>query len=153
MWNWARRLRRFARLVPSERRLVLRALAVHAGVRLKLWRHGLDIRQSMEPHGAHRQPGAGPDVEPKRLTQLVSSAIRQGPVAGNCLSESITICVLLRQAGHEGTLRIGARRSDTGLEAHAWVELNGAPLNDRVDIAERFTPFLGSLEPSQRWVG
>jgi hypothetical protein len=61
--------------------------------------------------------------------------------------------VLLRQAGHDGTLRIGARRSDAGLEAHAWVELNGAPLNDRVDIAERFTPFLGSLAPSQRWVG
>ena len=150
--SWRRRLTRFAKLPPFERRLVLRALILHAGVRLKLWRQGLGVGQSVASHLSEQDSAFAGDVDPRRLARLVSNAIREAPLRSNCLSESITVCLLLRQSGHDCTLRIGARRSTAGVEAHAWVEMNGVPLNDREDIAERFAPFPATSEPVLRWV-
>jgi len=44
--------------------------------------------------------------------------------------------------GH-GTLRIGVRADRGCVEAHAWVEWEGAPLNDRADIGEQFAVLQG----------
>jgi hypothetical protein len=43
----------------------------------------------------------------------------------NCLSEALTAWVLLSRAGREPTLRIGVTKGE-GIEAHAWVECDGA---------------------------
>lgn len=152
MLRWGRRLQRFARLPSSERRLVMHALVVHAHVRLKLWRHGVEASRSVESRFGQHRSSTVPDVEPYRLARLVSHAIREGPLRGNCLSESMTVSLLLLRSGHPCTMRIGARRCGAGMEAHAWVELNGVPLNESADIGERFIPFPASAEPVLRWV-
>jgi hypothetical protein len=42
-------------------------------------------------------------------------------------------------------------REDGELRAHAWVELNGVPLNDDHDVALRFPPFERDFcSPSER---
>src|SRR4029453_10349257 len=152
MLSWSRRVQRFVRLSRSERGVVLRALLWHAAVRLALWRRGLAASQSLESP-VRDQPSAGERaLSPERLARLVSAVIREGPIQGNCLSEAITLCLLLRRSGHDCALRIGARRSAAGVEAHAWVELNGVPLNESADISERFTPFPATSEPVLRWV-
>ncbi|MGH9383052.1 MAG: lasso peptide biosynthesis B2 protein [Vicinamibacterales bacterium] len=148
MRGWARRLQRFCRLPSAERRLVLRAVAVHAGVRLKLWRHGLQASDSLLSRLSREQPQMRYGLDPDRIARLVTSALRERPLRGNCLSESITLWLLLRRSGHDCFLRIGARRSTTGLEAHAWVEMDGVPLNDLADISQQFPPFPASSLPS-----
>jgi hypothetical protein len=42
-------------------------------------------------------------------------------------------------------LRIGVRLTPEGLVAHAWVESDGSPINDRVDIGSEYSAFEGPL--------
>jgi hypothetical protein len=44
-------------------------------------------------------------------------------------------------------LRIGVRLIEGRLEAHAWVEYQGKPINDTQDVSERFAAFDGPLSP------
>jgi hypothetical protein len=53
---------------------------------------------------------------------------------------------LLRERGVEARLRIGVRFIDRKLDAHAWVEWAGQPVNDRPDVAGTFTD-MGELVP------
>lgn len=91
--------------------------------------------------GPSRTAGVrAPTLPPERIAQLVALASRHGLARGNCLSQSLTLQRLL---GDDAAtqLRIGARRGPAGLEAHAWIEHEGRPLNDTADVAQRFTPF------------
>ncbi len=38
-------------------------------------------------------------------------------------------------------LRIGVRLDDAAFDAHAWVEVEGVPVNDKPDIARHFAAF------------
>lgn len=58
-----------------------------------------------------------------------------------CLHRSLTLWWLLRQQGIASELRIGVRMEQGRFEAHAWVERQGAALNDRADIGQDFAPF------------
>jgi hypothetical protein len=42
-------------------------------------------------------------------------------------------------------LRIGARRTGSGLEAHAWVELGSEIVNDAEDVRENYAAFEGPM--------
>jgi hypothetical protein len=73
-----------------------------------------------------------------RLTRLAS---RRGLVHGNCLSQSLTLWWLLCRAGIESQLRIGVRRNADKFLAHAWIELAGFPLNDRIEDVRQYVAF------------
>jgi len=60
---------------------------------------------------------------------------------------------LLRRHGVSAELRLGARKQSNRFEAHAWVELDGAILNDSAAGDVHFVPFEGpvsSLEAQAR---
>jgi Transglutaminase-like superfamily len=84
-----------------------------------------------------------------RLVQSIDIVDRAGwylPKLANCLRRSLTLWYLLRCQGIESDLRIGVRRSDAGeFQAHAWVEHNGAVLNDRQDIHTLYAAFEGGV--------
>lgn len=82
-----------------------------------------------------------------RVAELVDVASRQGPFRAPCLPRSLVLWGLLRKRGMDARLRIGVRRGPNGFDAHAWVEHDGAVLNDRPDVAERYKPFGRSIEP------
>jgi hypothetical protein len=42
-----------------------------------------------------------------------------------CLTEAAVAYTMLRRHGHDPRLRIGVRRGDSALDAHAWVECDG----------------------------
>lgn len=138
---WASRLHRFWRLSPRERLFILWVLTLHGCIRFQLRCHGLRVMDGFVLDLPHVAPQLPPDLP--RMVSIVRGTVSNGPLRGNCLSESLTLQHLLNRSGHACTLRIGARRSATGLEAHAWVELNGIPVNDGADVAERFPPFPG----------
>ena len=79
--------------------------------------------------------------EIRKTVRLVDAAGRHGPYRAKCLPESLTLWWLLRRQGIESQIRFGARKYAHRMEAHAWVEFEGVPLNDSADVRERFKPF------------
>jgi len=71
-----------------------------------------------------------------------------------CLRQSLVVWFLLRRRGLPAELRIGARKVEDRLEAHAWVESNGLCLDGTRELAEmgktpsRFTMFDSLIECS-----
>jgi hypothetical protein len=55
---------------------------------------------------------------------------------------------LLRRAGEASELRLGVRKVDGRLDAHAWIEHQGAALMEAGDVRERFAPFAESIVPA-----
>ncbi len=63
----------------------------------------------------------------------------------SCLPRSVTLQWLLRRRRMEADLRIGVRKVESGIEAHAWVEHRGRPLNDTSDVHRRYAAFDGAI--------
>ena len=82
----------------------------------------------------------------KALGEAVNIAARHTPFPVTCLTRSLLLGWLLRRRGVASDLRIGVRLTEGKLNAHAWVERNGMPVNDRPEAVSRFTSF-GDLVP------
>ena len=67
-------------------------------------------------------------AEAERLAQLASIAGRHGAWTNTCLRQALVVQWWLRREGLPAQLRIGAQRGEEGLQAHAWVELEGMAL-------------------------
>jgi hypothetical protein len=140
-------LRKFVRLTPGDRRLLLTAALVHGAIRLGLlllpFRTLLRLITSVT-----RAPARAEDDRSSSTTRVmwaVTAASRHTPTAGSCLSQALTAEVLLRRQGHPACLRVGVGRSEQGeFVAHAWVESRGQPLVEGSAI-DRYSP-LPSLE-------
>jgi hypothetical protein len=68
---------------------------------------------------------------PAAERRLVSSVIRLSAASGfdrDCLQRSLVLYRELSRAGADPTLVVGLRRTDRGLEGHAWVEADGVPV-------------------------
>jgi len=85
-----------------------------------------------------------PDIQ--ALGEAVNIAARHTPFPATCLTRSLLLGWLLRRRGVASSLRIGVRLPQGALDAHAWVECAGVPVNDRSDIAAQFASF-GDLVP------
>lgn len=79
--------------------------------------------------------------EIKTFAHWVNVAARRSPFRAACLTRSLLLEWLLRRRGVPGQLRIGVRLDGAALDAHAWVEVEGVPVNDKPDIAQHFAPF------------
>ena len=75
-----------------------------------------------------------------RLAWCVDAAANNHLFPMQCLERSLTRQRMLRKRGVEAELKIGLQKQDTGIEAHAWLELTGKPLNEPEAIGERFLP-------------
>ena len=62
-----------------------------------------------------------------------------GPVT--CLTRSLLLRWLLRRYGTTSDLCIGVRLEQGEFAAHAWVEKDGIPLNDRPEFVARYAIF------------
>ena len=105
---------------------------------------GLNQGAAMAPHSSALKS----DLDQARATaRLVQAAACYGLFQLNCLPQSLVLWWLLRRQGLAGELRIGVKPEASGLEAHAWVEFQGQPLNDGADVARRFAPFPQEIIP------
>lgn len=83
----------------------------------------------------------GPSVlSPQRIAQLVHAASREGTGTGACLERALALWWILRRRRLPAELRIGARLQAGRFEAHAWVQLDGAVLNDDEALLQ-YAPF------------
>jgi hypothetical protein len=93
-----------------------------------------------------RHPASPEPTDVKDAARLVSIAARRGPWRSQCLTTALTLQWLLARRGIATDLRLGVRRKDGRMEAHAWVEYEGMALIETAGVHERF----GAFDPIPR---
>ena len=78
----------------------------------------------------------------RRLAGLVSTAARHHLYPMTCLRRSLVLQRMLRQEGFAAELCIGVRKEDGGLQAHAWVEVDGEPVGESERVTEAYQQML-----------
>lgn len=129
------RIRKYFALTPVERALVRRSLVLLPVVTLLLRACGMERTcmwlRRLAP------PAAGVPLSPDKTAFLVGAAASN--LRTRCLPRSLVLLHFLRAHGSRAEVRLGvAKLADGSLSAHAWVELDGVPLNDGPDVAERY---------------
>ncbi len=142
-------LRKFLELSPEDRVLFLKLWSllplVAASLRLLDYPRTLRLLSRWSPAAPPRVDLPEDSMSyALRLGRLARMAGRYVPTNGSCLRQSLLVWWLLRRKGMPAELRIGVRTQE-GFTAHAWVEVDGQPVNDAPDVAERFAPFDGFL--------
>lgn len=75
------------------------------------------------------RPTSAQDLgEAESLARLAGIAGRRGPVSVSCLRQALVVRAWLRRRGLDAQLKIGVRRQNEAMDAHAWVELTGVAL-------------------------
>lgn len=77
----------------------------------------------------------------RREAKWNSIAARYVPGGATCLVRSLGLVAVLRRRGVRAELRIGVGHLQPALEAHAWVEVGGAPVSEPADVARRYRAF------------
>ena len=133
-------------LTGAERRLLIVSLVatpfVAAGLAIFGFRrlHAVMARPPW-PRSARFPTDEAATARARSAAKVVAIATGRGPVRATCLRRSLLLWWLLRRDGIETVLRVGVNRENGTLNAHAWVEYLGRPVNDAADIALRFPAF------------
>jgi transglutaminase superfamily protein len=153
MWE---RLRRFSALERGARGIFLRAAALLPLISLSLRLRGFRKTQSFLQtflSSPNNPAGTSAPHRAEVTVRMVRAAIRHSVGHPTCLEESLALWWLLGRQGIFSELRIGVRKQDEKFEAHAWVERDGAALNEPEALHEHYAAFdaaLSSLPPEPR---
>jgi hypothetical protein len=153
MWE---RLRRFSALERPAQELFLRAIVLLPLVALSLRGRGFQATQASlkrflsDPPPEHDRALVSKDAA--ATAHMVNAADRHGLVHPSCLAKSLTLWWLLARQGISSHLRIGIRKEKEKFEAHAWVECDGAALNEPDEHHQHYAAFdaaFSSLPPEE----
>jgi hypothetical protein len=137
-----RRLRKFFRLNPSNRKLLFKTWLLVVAVRLGLWVLPLKhLRRLLSPW-TEREPShfEANRILFEKLAWIVERASRYVPGARTCLVQALAVQVILARKGYPAGLRLGVSREGAeGIQAHAWVESNGMVVVGGADL-DRYEP-------------
>lgn len=115
-------------------------ITLHARVAWRLWQVHRALEQGgFQPSAARWLGPVAPAIPAETLSWL--RAVRRIGArwpGSKCLDQSLVLASLLRERGTDARLMIGAARGGAGIEAHAWVEIDGEPLGEPADLRERF---------------
>ncbi|HEY0606522.1 MAG TPA: lasso peptide biosynthesis B2 protein [Herpetosiphonaceae bacterium] len=130
-------LRKWLKLSPGERWLLLRAWLLLGAIRVALWLLPFRVVHRL----LARPQGASPRFSIEQIGWAVAIAGVYLPRA-TCLPQALAAQVLLRRNGHAADLKIGVARDERGrLEAHAWVESAGRiVIGGSASTVARYTP-------------
>jgi len=148
-----KRWQKFWRLSGYERGIVLEAagglLATWLGLRLAGFRRWKSVLAWLVPsvNTAARKQTASQRESAELIARMEAAAARNVFFGTNCLEQSLVLWWLLRRLGIAAELRIGARKALDRFEAHAWVEVDSAALNDANAEHRHFVPFDGPISP------
>jgi Transglutaminase-like superfamily len=115
---------------------------VKASLRLRGFKKTRESLESHQSRGPAQPRQASTNLEAVlRISRMVRAATRYGFVRASCLEESLTLWHLLRKQGYGAKLCIGVRKAAQKLEAHAWVEHDGAALNQAEQMHRHYAAF------------
>lgn len=141
--RWRRHWRSWRRLDGPARRRLLQAACILPGVALGVRLFGYKRTRGLLARLSPPPTAEPPDLQPAtaELAWAVAVAAHHAPFATTCLQRSLTLWWLLRRRRIASELRIGVTKADGEFRAHAWLERDGAVLNDDVDVGSRFAAF------------
>jgi len=135
-------------LEPRARGLFLRAAVLLPFISVSLRLRGFRATQSSLQKRLPRAQPATPDQSSRTQTEstaltarMVRSAAHRTWGSPACLEQSLALWWLLRRQGIESRVRIGTRKTDQKFEAHAWVECDGAALNEAEEPHQHYAAF------------
>lgn len=133
-------------LTGPERRLLLVCLVATPLVSAGLATFGFRrvhaaIARRTPLHSASFSTAQAAEERARSVARVVAIAAGRGPIRATCLRRSLLLWWLLRRDGIATVVRVGVNRESGTLNAHAWVEYLGRPVNDADDIALRFPAF------------
>ena len=62
----------------------------------------------------------------------------RGPWTSSCLTRSLVLYAMLRQHGHRPRLHVGVEGDARAFAAHAWVTLDGNPVEQPATVGDRY---------------
>lgn len=133
-------LRRWRRLPPSERSTTLAVACLVPLVSFSLRFIGFPLTLRWIERTAQGAPLAIPP-EPTVLdeaTRALARVRRRTPWTGRCLARALSLWWVLRRRGLTASLNLGVRRTESGLEAHAWVVHAGQVIADSAVVAQAY---------------
>jgi len=138
-------LRRFSALGRPAQALFLRALGMLPLVSLSLRLRGFHpTRATLKRKLAHSLAHADSESVNKQAAltaRMVHAADRHGMVHPSCLAKSLTLWWLLGRQGITSRVRIGIRKENGKLQAHAWVEREGTALDEPKELHRHYAAF------------
>jgi hypothetical protein len=122
-----RLLRRFLRLAPDERRILVRATVLLAVIHVGLGRLPFTMLRRLVTSRRRRAPlVAGNRALADQVVWAVTAASDRIPGPPTCLSRALTVQSMLVRRGYPSRLHVGVARGKQGkVEGHAWVESEG----------------------------
>ncbi len=134
MWH---KLRTAFAFSAQEWRLFWRAWLLLLAVdwRLRRWPFPALQRWAAEARGEASGPVT---VMIWRTWRMVDTASRNHLYAMTCLRRALVLQRMLGLQGCRSELRIGVRKEEGRLAAHAWVEFDGRPVGEAEDIDRRY---------------
>jgi hypothetical protein len=92
-------------------------------------------------NGSPSEDSAELDRRAALTAHMVSVADRSSLLHPSCLAKSLTIWWLLMRQGIAAELRIGIRKENEKMAAHAWVERKGVALNEPEEHHRHYAAF------------
>ncbi len=132
-----KKLRKYLALSAVGRAIVLRSLLLLPAVAALLRARGMERTRAWLDRLGPLAAGDASALAPREIATLVDAA--GALLQARCLPRSLVLWHFLRDRAASAEIRLGvAKRADGGLSAHAWVEFDGAPLNEGSDLSARY---------------
>jgi hypothetical protein len=146
------RRQRIRALNAAQWRVVATSVVLLPLIQVMLKSRGLKRTAALLAARSDRQLGSPDRVEAASMADAVSLVAGRKVVGALCLGRSLLLWFLLRRRGMDAELVVGTKAPvDEAWMAHAWVELDGRPVNDVADVREHYGSFgldLPRLRPS-----
>ena len=150
----------FRHWAPAQRRFFLQALVVVPAIAVGVRAFGVSRVSRLlgvtSPAGGPFDPPAAIVAFPTRAAALerehrrvmglahpFGAAARVTLPRASCLERSLALWWLFDRRGLATDFRIGVRRRDGAMQAHAWIEHHGAVVADDPAYVATFAPFEG----------
>lgn len=121
--------------------------ATGAALRLIGFKRTRDLLSRLAPsrNAQLSADGMAKGEQAQRIARLVAIAANHGLYRATCLRQSLALWWLLRRRGVAAELRLGVRKDQGELQAHAWIEHNGQALNDTQGVTASYAAFRPSF--------
>jgi hypothetical protein len=121
------RIAKFLQLEPPSRKLLTRTALLLWTIRISLWILPFPSLRRLLLRIRNRKPANHPPYTQQEIVWAVETASR-AVVRPTCLVRALAADILLAREGYNSTINVGMTKRDDTLDAHAWVECDGAVL-------------------------
>lgn len=151
------RLKKLGSLAAPQRKILAFALLVLPAMSVCVRVLGLQKTRVLFGVAQVARPVRPQDAAARPLVReiawLTLVAARYLPISISCLPLALTQIWLLNRNDLPSELRIGVRKRQVGIDAHAWTEYCGEPLTEPMAVHQNFAAFdagNGSRPPDGR---